>query len=137
MNILIRTLQVSYLVLTYLCFYMNIIYVRARLKRCQNFGIQGKSIVCFFSALLLLLLLLLLLTLRVFFSKLLIIFCNVFRSCPFLRNISVRYSISAFKYFSRQILVTLARNPLNMLVVVSEGIQECDLICTFVRAGLR
>ena len=134
MNILIRTLQVSYLVLTYLCFYMNIIYVRARMKRCQIFGIQGKAIVCFFSALLLLLSLLL--TLRVSFSKLLIIFCNVFRSGSFLRNISVRYSISAFKYFSGQILVTLARNPLNMLVVVSEGIQECDLICTFVRAGL-
>ena len=47
------------------------------------------------------------------------------------------HSISSLKYFSEQILVALARNPLNMLVIVSEGIQECDLICTFVRAGLR
>ena len=47
------------------------------------------------------------------------------------------HSISSLKYFSEQILVALARNPLNMLVIVSEGIQECDLICTFVRAGLQ
>ena len=50
---------------------------------------------------------------------------------------SVRYSISSLKYFSEQILVALARNPLNMLVIVSGGIQECGLICTFLRAGLR
>ena len=87
--------------------------------------------------LLVLLLLLLLLVLRVFFSKLLIIFCNVFLSCPFSQNISVRYSISSLKYFSEQILVALARNPLNMLVIVSGGIQECGLICTFVRDVLR
>ena len=87
--------------------------------------------------LLLLLILLLLLVKRVFFSKLLIIFCNVFLSSPFLQNISVRYSITSLKYFSEQILVALARNPLNMLVIVSGGIQECGLICTFVRAGFR
>ena len=46
----------------------------------------------------------------------------------------IRYSISNLKYFSEQILVALARNPLNMLVIVSGGIQECGLICTFVRA---
>ena len=101
------------------------------------FGTQEKVIVCF---LLVLLLLLLLLVLRVLFSKLLIILCdvfNVFLSCPFSQNISVRYSISAHKYFSEQILVAFAKNPLNILVIVSGGIQECGLICTFVRAGLR
>ena len=36
------------------------------------------------------------------------------------------------KYFSEHILAALARNPLNMLVIVEHG-----LICTFVRAGLR
>ena len=41
------------------------------------------------------------------------------------------------KYFSEQILVVLARNSLNMLVIVPEGTQECGLIWTFVRAGLR
>ena len=76
--------------------------------------------------------LLLLVTLIVFFSKLLVIFCNVFWSYPFSQNISVRYSISALKYFSEHILAALARNPLNMLVIVEYG-----LICTFVRAGLR
>ena len=81
-------------------------------------------------------LILLLLLTHVFFSKLLIIFCNVFRSCPFSQNIFVRYSISAFKYFSEQILVALARNPLNMLVIVLEGIEKC-IISTFARAGLR
>ena len=89
--------------------------------------------------LLFLLSLLLLLVPRVFFSKLLIIkaIIIVFLSCPFSQNISVMYSISSFKYFSEQILVALARNPLNMLVIVPGGIQECDLICPFVRAGLR
>ena len=87
--------------------------------------------------LLLLSLLLLLLISRVFFSKLLIIFCNVFLSCPFSQNVAVRYSISSLKYFSEQILAALARNLLNMLVIVSGGIQECGLICTFVRSGLR
>ena len=53
-----------------------------------------------------------------------------------MQNISVRYSISTLKYFSEQILVALARNPLNMPVIFSGGIQECGLICTFVRAGL-
>ena len=51
---------------------------------------------------------------------------------------SVKYSISALKYFSEQILVALSWNTLNILVVVSEGkqfLQECGLICTFVRAG--
>ena len=90
------------------------------------FGIKGKIIVC----VLLVLLLLLLLVPRDFFSKLLGIFCNVFLSCPFSQNMSVRYSISAVKYFSEQILVALARNSLNMLVIVSGGIQECGLICT-------
>ena len=97
------------------------------------FGIQWKVIVCFLSVLLLLLLLIL----RAFFSKLLIIFCNYFRSCPFSQYIPVRYSISTLKYFSEKVLVALARNPLNMLVMVPEGTQECGLICTFVTAGLR
>ena len=44
----------------------------------EVFGIQGKVNVCF-----LLVLLLLLLVLGIFFSKLLIIFFNVFPSCPF------------------------------------------------------
>ena len=53
-------------------------------------------------------------------------------------NISpVRYSVSALKYFSEQILEAVTRNPLNMLVIVSGDLQECGLICTFVRAGLR
>ena len=99
------------------------------------FGIQGKVVVCFL--LVLLLLLLVLLVVRVFFSKSLMIFFNVFLSCPFSQNISVRYYISALKYFSEQIFVALARNPLNMLVIVSGGIQECGLICTLVRAGFR
>ena len=93
----------------------------------------SKSKVCFLSVLLLLLLS----TIRVFFSRLLIVFCNVFRSYPFSQNISARYSISAIKYFSEQILVALTRNFLNMLVILLESIQECGLICTFVRAGLR
>ena len=66
-----------------------------------------------------------------------IIFCKVFLPCPFSQNISVRYSISSVKYFSEQILVALAKNSSNMLVIVSGGIQECGLICTLVRAGLR
>ena len=42
------------------------------------------------------------------------------------------------KDFSEQISVALARRtPLNMLAIASGGIQECGLICTFVRAGLR
>ena len=49
----------------------------------------------------------------------------------------VRYSFSALKYFSEQILVAFARNLLNMLVIVSGGIQGCDLIGTFDRAALR
>ena len=65
------------------------------------------------------------------------IFFNVFLSYPFSQNISVRYFNSAFKNFPEQIFVALARNPLNMLVTVSGDIQECGLICTFVRAGLR
>ena len=52
-------------------------------------------------------------------------------------NISAGYSISALKYFSEQILVALARNALNMLVIVSKSIQECGLICTFVKAAFR
>ena len=90
-----------------------------------------------FFFLLVLLLLLILLVVRVFFSESLIIFFNVFLSYPFSQNISVRYSISAPKYFSEHIFVALARNPLNILVIVSGGIQECGLLCTFVRAGLR
>ena len=73
----------------------------------------------------------------VFFSKLLIIFWNVFRSYPFSQNISVRYYISSLKYFSEQILVALARNPLSTLLVVPRDIQEFGLICTFVRADFR
>ena len=92
------------------------------------FGIQGKVIVY----ILLMLLLLLLLVPCVFVLKLLIIFCNVFLSCPFSQNISVRCSIAALKYFSEQIFVALARNSLIMLVIVSGG-----TFCTFVRAGLR
>ena len=100
----------------------------------STFGIEGEIIVCF---LLVLLLLLLLLVPRVFFSNSLIIFVNAFLSCPFSQNILVRYSVSALRYYSEQILVALARNPSNMLVTVSGGMQECGLICTFVRAGLR
>ena len=91
----------------------------------------------FVSVIIMIILIFLLLVPHVFFSKLLNIYCNVFLWCPFLQNISVRYSISSLKYFSEQILVALARNPLNMLVIVSGGIQECGLICTFVRAGFR
>ena len=91
-------------------------------------SIFGQEIICFLSVLLLLLLLIL----RVLFSKLLIIFCNVFRSYSFSYNVSVRYSISAFKYSSEQILEAFARNSLNML----EDIQEFDLFCTFISAGL-
>ena len=97
------------------------------------FGVQGKVTVCF---LLMLLLLLLLLVTRVFFSKLLIIFCNVFLSCPFSQNVSFRYSFRPQIFFGTD-FVALARNPLNMLVIVSVGIQEYGLICTFVRAGFR
>ena len=61
------------------------------------FGIQGKVIVCF---LLVLLLLLLLLRPRVFFSKLLIIFCNVFLSCPFSQ---ISQSGILFQYFNIEI----------------------------------
>ena len=82
-------------------------------------------------------LLLVLLRLRVFFSKLLIIFCNVFWSYLFSQNISVRYSIPALKYILEQTLVGLARNNLNMLVILSDRIQKCCLICAFIRAGLR
>ena len=74
---------------------------------------------------------------HVFFPKLLIIFCIVFLSCPSSQNISVRYYISSIKYLSVQILVALARNPFNMIAIVSWGIQQCGLICTFVRASLR
>ena len=84
------------------------------------FGIQGKVIV--FLSLILLLLLLILLSL----SKLLNIFCNVFQSYTFCQNISVRYSITALKYFSEQIFVALARNLLNILLIVLEDIHECD-----------
>ena len=94
------------------------------------FGIQEEVIVWFLSVLLLLSLL----SLSAFVSKLLIIFCSVSLSRPFL---SVRYSISAIKYFSERILVALARNSLNILVIVSGGIQECSLIFMFVRTALR
>ena len=119
MNILIRTLQGNYLVLTYPCFCIKSTVHNSHscisfLIFSPIFGTQGKVIVCF----LLVLLLLLWLVLRVFFSKLLIIFYG-FLSSPFSQNISVRYSISDLKYFSEQILVALARNPLNMLVIVS------------------
>ena len=63
-------------------------------------------------------------------------FCNVFRSYPFSKNISVRYPIPALKYFPKQILVALASNPLNLLAIVPDGIQKCGLICTFLRVGL-
>ena len=61
----------------------------------------------------------------------------LFLTCLFSQNISVMYSISSLKYFSEETLLVLARNPFNMLVIVSGGIQECGLICTFVRAGFR
>ena len=63
------------------------------------------------------LLLLPLLILRVFFSELLIIFCNDFRSYALSQNISARYSISALKYLT---LIALARNALNIPVIVPE-----------------
>ena len=72
-----------------------------------------------------------------FLFKAIIIFCNVLLSCAFSQNISARYSVSALKYFSEQILVALARNPLNMLVIASEGIQECGLLRKFARAASR
>ena len=95
------------------------------------FGIQAKVIVCFFVSVVIFIVG----TTRFLFKV--IIFCNAFLSCQFSQKISVRYSISAFKYFSEQILIARARNPLNMLVITSGGIQECGLICTFVRVGLR
>ena len=52
-------------------------------------------------------------------------------------NISAGYFISALKYFSEQILVALARNAFNILVIVSKSIQECGLICTFVKFTFR
>ena len=141
MNILIRTLQGSHLVLRKIFFKLGSVwnatlnpnFCISSLIFGPTFGIQGKLMVCF----LLVLLLFLLLVLRVFFPKLLIIFCNVFLSCPFSQNISVRYSIFTLKYFSEQILVVLERNSLNMLVTVSGGVQECGLICMFVRGSLR
>ena len=134
MNILIRALQRSYLILTYPVWILNPNFAVSFLNFGSIFGIQGKVSVCFLSLYLLLLLLLILL---VFFTKLLIIYCNVLRSCPFSQNVSVSCSISTLKYFSEQILVALARTSLNMLLFVSEGIQECGLICTFVGDGLR
>ena len=86
----------------------------------SDFWYPRKVIVCFLPVLILLLLLLL----PLFFSKLLIIFCNVFRSYLFSQILSVKYSIYPLKYFSEQILVALARNHLNMLVTVPQGIQE-------------
>ena len=101
---------------------------------CISFLIFG-TIVCF----LLVLLLLLLLVLQIFFSNLLPInyLLQCFSIMSIFANISVRYSISALKYFSEQILVALTRNLLNMLVIVSGGIQVYGLICTFIRAGLQ
>ena len=100
-----------------------------------NFGTQGKVIVCFL--LVLLLLLLLLLVLHVFFSELLIIFCNVFPSWPFSQNISVRHSISALRYFSEQILVALTKNPLNMRIIVSSHEYHQHITYTFLEPDLR
>ena len=96
MNILICSPQDGYLILIY-PFLNNIFFelgsvCNASLKPAfcisfsifgPTFGIQGKVIVRFSSVLQLLLLLIL----RVFFSKLLIIFCDVFRSYPFSQNI--------------------------------------------------
>ena len=111
MNILIRALQRNYLILTYPVWILNPNFVVSFLNFCSIFGIQGKVFVCFLSLYLLSLLLILL----AFFTKLLIIFFNVLRSFPFSQNVSLRCS--------------------NMLVLVSEGIQECGLICTFVGDG--
>ena len=58
-------------------------------------------------------------------------------SYPFLQNTSAVYSFYPRKYFSEQILLALARNPLDMLVIVLEDIQECGFTSIFVRAGLR
>ena len=57
----------------------------------------------------------------VFFSKLFLICCNTFDRIAFLvlrYSFSVRYPISTLKYFSEQVLVALARNLFNMLVIV-------------------
>ena len=39
--------------------------------------------------------------------------------------------------FENRSLVALARNPLNMLVIVLRDIQEYGVICTFVKDGLQ
>ena len=68
-------------------------------------------------------------------------FINYLLLCFPIMSIFAKYINQIFYFlhqiFSEQIFVALARNPLNMLVIVSGGMQECGLICTFVRAGLR
>ena len=65
------------------------------------FAIQRKVIVCFLSVLLLLLIL---------------------RDIIYFRK-TLRYSVSALNYFSEQILVALAKNPLNILAIEIGGIE--------------
>ena len=126
MNNLVHTFQGNCLVLTYLCFCIKYSLVQIFFTLSPNFcisflifglifGIQRRVIFCF---LLVLLSLLLLLVPQVFFSKLLIIFCNVLLPCLLSLNVSLRYSIFALKCFSEQILVALAINLLNTLVIV-------------------
>ena len=99
MNILIRTLQGSYLVLTYLFLHKIFFKLRPVWNVTLNpnfrisflifgpiFGTQGKVTLCFL--LVLLLLLSLLLVPHVFFSKLLIIFCNIYIFCNYLLELS-------------------------------------------------
>ena len=61
--------------------------------------------------------------------------------CFSIMSIFAKYIIQVFYFhpqiFSEHIFVALARNPLNMPVIVSGGILDCGLICMFVRAGLR
>ena len=65
-------------------------------------------------------------------SKLLIIFGDVVPARSFLYNISVKKSISFFRYFSVHILEALERHLSNNSdFVVLEGRQEFSLICTF------
>ena len=76
----------------------------------------------------------LLLTLNVSFSK----FLNILLQCFLIKSIFTKYFSQIIyhplRYFSEQILAVLAKNPLNTLIIVLEGID--GLIYTFVIAGL-
>ena len=83
-----------------------------------NFWYPGKSNCLLF---VIVIIIIIVVDTTVFFSKLFIICCNTFDRIAFLvlrYLFSVRYPISTLKYFSEQILVALARNLFNMLVIV-------------------